>query len=151
MAGQNMKEDAQLTCEIEIFKMVAEHFRQDLREFWHRANFYLLTNAGLLSAFLMAYPTLVEGQAIIAIIIPLVGLTIAIFWFIVLRGALYWIQQWRKQVIKLSKELDRFQCYVEIETSVQQKPYLEPSYVTHLLPLIFVIAWLVLCVVAFLE
>ncbi|MGD0072450.1 MAG: hypothetical protein ABSB71_12935 [Candidatus Bathyarchaeia archaeon] len=52
MAIQDDKKDSK-TCDIENFKMVAEHFNQDLREFWSRASFYLVANTGLFSAFLI--------------------------------------------------------------------------------------------------
>lgn len=151
MNTQNLEKDAQLARDIEIFRIVTEHFRQDIREFWTRANFYLLAHAGLFSAFVMTYPTLIKYQATIAVTIPILGLIIAIVWFIVLRGAIYWLERWREQVIKLAKELDRFQCYVEVESSTRQKRFLSPSYVTQFLPLIFAIIWLAILVLIFTE
>jgi len=62
MASQDAKKDLETDRDIEVFKMVTSHFRQDLREFWNRANFYLLTNAGLFSAFLIIYPALIKDQ-----------------------------------------------------------------------------------------
>jgi len=148
---QNFEKDAQLARDIEIFRIVTEHFRQDIREFWTRANFYLLAHAGLFSAFAMTYPTLIKYHATIALTIPILGLIIAIVWFIVLRGTIYWLERWREQVIKLAKELDRFQCYVEVESSTRQKRFLSPSYVTQFLPLIFAIIWLAILVLIFAE
>jgi hypothetical protein len=146
MDDQKDDKNAQRACDIEIFKIVSEHFRQDIREFWTRANFYLLTHTALFSAFIVIYPTLTNAHISIGILVPILGLSISIFWFIVLRGAVYWIQQWREQVIKLSKELDRFQCYCEVENLVKQKKFLSPSYLTKYLPLIFAVAWLAILV-----
>jgi len=151
MASQDMKKDEQLACDIEVFKMITSHFRQDLREFWNRANFYLLINAGLFSAFLIIYPAVIKDHVIIVIVVPILGLTIATFWFFVLRGAVYWIEQWREEVIKLSRELDRFQCYARIESSVKQRRSFSPSYLTQFLPLVFVITWLVMLVLVLIE
>jgi hypothetical protein len=74
--------------------------------------------------------------------IPLLGLGTAIIWFIVLKGAINFLQSWREQVIRLDKELDRFQCYVEVESLVKRNPLSSPSYVTQFLPLVFIAIWL---------
>lgn len=141
----------QQTCDIENFKMVVEHFNQDLREFWNRANFYLVTHAGLFSAFLIIYPSLIKDHLLIVIVVPLIGVIIAAFWYLVLRGASYWIEQWREEVIRLSKELDRFQCYAKIESSVKHRRFFSPSYLTRFLPIVFMIAWVVILAIVLLE
>jgi hypothetical protein len=38
------------TADLEVFKMVDQHFRDDLGKFWQRSNFYLLAEAPLFSA-----------------------------------------------------------------------------------------------------
>lgn len=149
--GEKDTEKDSRICDIENFKMVAEHFNQDLREYWNRANFYLVTNAGLLSAFLIIYPTLINDHAWLTILVPCLGITIAVMWFLVLRGALYWIDRWRDQIIRLSKELDRFQCYFEVENSMEKRKSLSPSYLTKFLPIAFVLAWVVILVMVLLE
>ena len=149
--SQDVKKDAQLARDIENFKIIAEHFRQDIREFWTRANFYLLAHTGLFSAFVISYPTLIGDQTLIAMSIPILGLIIGILWFMVLQNALHWLQQWREQVIKLSKKLDRFQCYAEVESSAKQRPFLQPDYVTQFLPLVFIITWLAILVLILIE
>jgi hypothetical protein len=142
---------SQPRCDMENFKMVVEHFNQDLREFWNRANFYLLTNAGLFSAFLIVYPSLLTDHPLIVMVVPVLGATIAILWYLVLHGAQYWIEQWRQEVIKLSKELDRFQCYALIESSLKSKKSKSPSYLTQLLPIVFAVAWIVILVIVLVE
>jgi hypothetical protein len=137
------------TWDIEIFKIVTDHLKQDTREFWTRANFYLVAHAGLLSAFAVANPALTRFQMIIRIGIPFVGLFTATLWFIVLRGSIKWLQRWREQVMKLDKELDRFRCYIEVESFAEQKPLSSPSYVTQFLPLIFMAVWLAMLLSSF--
>ena len=141
----------QRTCDIENFKMVTEHFRQDVREFWTRANFFLLAQTALFSAFVVVYPSLATEQAIVVVTVPIFGLILALFWFFVLRGAIFWIRRWREQVIKLSKELDRFHCYVEVETLVNKKRLRSPSYLTQFLPLVFSAVWLAILVLVILQ
>jgi hypothetical protein len=150
MTSQEKKKD-QASCDIEIFKMVTSHFDQDLREFWNRANFYLLINAGLFSAFLIVYPALIKDHVLIVVEVPLLGITIAAFWYLTLRGAQYWIGQWRDEVIRLSKELDRFQCYANIEALVKKRRFLSPSYLTKFLPIVFMIAWIMILVPVLVE
>ena len=141
----------QQRIDMENFKIVADHFNQDLCEFWNRANFYLLTNAGLLSAFLIVYPTLMNEYLIIVLIVPILGVSISVLWYLVLHGALYWIEQWRKQIIRLSKELDRFQCYASVETLVNRSKSKSPSYLTQFIPIVFLLAWIAILVVVVLE
>lgn len=141
----------QRTCDLENFKLVAEHFNQDLREFWNRANFYLVVNAGLFSAFLIIYPALIEDHLPIVILVPLLGIAIATLWFLVLRGALYWIEQWRQQIMKLSKELDRFQCYFNVESSLKERRFSSPSFLTKFVPIVFVMAWITILAIVLLE
>ncbi|MCW4007496.1 MAG: hypothetical protein NWF09_02220 [Candidatus Bathyarchaeota archaeon] len=121
MASQNTDKKEPTACNIELFKLTAEHFRQDLREFWNRANFYLLINTGLFSAFLVVYPQLANNYPVIVVIVPTLGIAIALIWFFVLRGAYHWISQWREEVIRLSEALDKFKCYANIEKAGMQR------------------------------
>lgn len=151
MATQDNKKSQATDCDIENFKMVTEHFRQDLREYWNRANFYLVTNAGLFSAFLIIYPTLAATHSSMVLLVPILGISIATLWFLVLRGALFWIEQWRQQVIKLSKELDRFQCYYQVESMLKERRYLSPSNLTKFVSVVFILAWVAIFTIVLIE
>jgi len=140
--NKNLERDTPLSQDVEIFKIVTDHFKQDIREFWTRSNFYLLAQIGLFSVFVATFSTSTGFKTTISISIAILGLVIAVFWFVILRGAIEWLRQWRNQVIKLDREIDRFQCYVEVESLVEQKLFLSPSYMIQFLPLIFVITWL---------
>jgi len=127
--------------DFEVFSIVTDHFKQDTREFWTRANFYLVAHAGLFSVFFIDYPGMIKAPSLLILVIPALGFTIAIFWFFVLRGAMTFLSRWRDQVIRLDRELDRFQCYVEVESTIKQNPLSSPSYLTQFLPLFFGVAW----------
>lgn len=144
--GTEEKKLSQQECDIEIFKMVGDHFNQDLREFWNRANFYLLTNAGLFSAFLIIYPTLLNGHFFLVALVPAVGISIATLWFLVLNSSLYWIDKWRQEMVRLSKEIDRFKCFATIESEVFEEKFKSPSYLTQIIPLIFLFAWIIILI-----
>jgi len=140
MSQGDAQENLRRSSDLEIFKIVTDHLKQDTAEFWTRANFYLLAHAGLLSAFVVSYPTMRQEIAIIRVI-PILGVFTGIFWLVVLRGSIMWIQLWREQVTRLDEELDRFRCYTEVESLAKRKPFSSPSYLTQFLPLMFVIAW----------
>jgi hypothetical protein len=145
-ANTNDKEKLQKECDIESYKIVTEHFRQDIREFWNRANFFLLAQTALLSAFMVGFSTLLPDQIVVILTFLFFGFAMAIFWFFVLRGAVFWIEKWREQVIKLSKEIDRFQCYFEVENLVKKTGLKSPSNLTQYFPLGFAVAWLVIII-----
>lgn len=135
--------------DLEIFRIVTEHFRQDLELFWTRTNFYLVAEAALLSVLFAIWSGDPErNDKLLGLGICIVGLIIAVYWAVVLRGALYWIRQWRQQVIKIDRVVNRFQSYVHIENHVNNSPLLSPSFVTSSLPMIFLVIWLILIVVA---
>ena len=85
--------------DIELFKILTEHFGS-------RSNFYLLAQAALFSVFVATYSTLTNSYTILRIAISLLGLIIAIFWFMALRGSILWIQLWRERIIKIDKEIE---------------------------------------------
>ena len=140
------RERAVSQSDLIIYQLVVDHFKQDTREFWTRANFYLVAHAGLFSAYLVAIPVVKGSWNLVNVVIPLLGLGIAVIWFIVLRGAITFLGRWRDQVMRLDRELDRFQCYVDVEGLVKKKPFSSPSYVTQFLPIFFGIVWLALLV-----
>jgi hypothetical protein len=150
MSTQDRKKSV-TKCDIENFKIISEHFRQDLREFWNRANFYLVTNTGLFSAFLIVYPSLSRDHLAIVFIVPILGIAIASLWLIVLRGALFWIKQWREQIKNLSKQLDRFECYYNVESMLEEHKYKSPSYLTQFVPVAFIGAWVSILLILLCE
>ncbi len=144
--ASNSLKDQINKIDIETYKIVADHFNQDLREFWNRANFYLITNTGLFSAFILIYPTLLDGYSFLVSLVPIIGLSIALLWFLVLKGSLHWIDKWRQEMIKLSNEIDRFHCFASIESELTKKKIKSPSYLTQVMPLIFFVAWILILV-----
>jgi hypothetical protein len=70
-----------------VYQVVVDHFKQDTREFWTRANFFLVAHAGLFSAFVVAYPGMAGRYDLMSLSIPLLGLGTTVIWYIVLKGA----------------------------------------------------------------
>jgi hypothetical protein len=130
--------------DLEVFKMVADHFNQDLREFWVRNNMYLFITGILVSVFASlgsngAYRTAV----------PAFGLLISIFWFAVSRGSYQWMRAWRHELCEIDLLLDRFQVFHRVERQFRQKHRMwSASWVTQWLPVAVGIGWLALLLLA---
>lgn len=133
------------TSDLEVYKEVGQHFRQDLREFWTRSNFYLVVQAGLLSVFTSIANRPSENNIAISIVLGILGLSLAVIWFIVARGSLIWIRKWRANMIEIDEVIDRHHFY-KVEHFAAQSPLMSPSNVTQYLPLVFGISWLVVLV-----
>jgi hypothetical protein len=62
------KQHAQwLTVDREVYKVVTDHFKQNVREFWSHSNFYLVVQAGLLSVFVSMSPLSSEYENTVTI------------------------------------------------------------------------------------
>jgi len=131
--------------DLKVYDAVLAHFRQDISLFWTRADFYLVVQAGLLSVTVNAFAnrSLANGKFIIVGLCT-VGLSLTIFWYLVMRGSTFWLGKWREQVIELDTAISRFKSFALVETQVKGSPSLSPSRITQYLPLVFVIAWVVL-------
>jgi hypothetical protein len=134
-----------LHADLQVYRAITEHFRQDVREFWTRSNFYLLVQAGLLSVFatLLSLKTSSYSKAMF-VAFGILGLVIGIIWFIVSKGAVHWIRRWREQAIALDNIVDRHKIYERVESFAASSPLMSPSNVTQYVPIVFCIAWLVL-------
>jgi hypothetical protein len=100
-----------LLADLEVFKVVGEHYRQDLRDFWTRSNFYLVVEGGLLSVFFSRLGNTSKYEIAIDFAFILLGGLLAVIWFFVARNSLFWIQQWRTQMIEVDEKVDRLQCF----------------------------------------
>jgi len=130
-------------ADIEVFKMVAEHFRQDLREFWVRNNMYLLVTGVLVSVFAS-----LGSEGAYRSALPAFGLLVCIFWFAVSYGSSRWLQVWRDELCKLDRELDRFQVFYRVEKRDRVSHVWSPAWVTRFLPVVVGVGWLALLIVA---
>lgn len=135
-----------LPADLEVYRAVTDHFKQDLSAFWVRSNFYLIVEAGLLSAFAALVPKGSSVQHAMALGMAGVGLSIAVVWFVVARGAVAWIRRWRQEVRELDRVVDRHRVYERVETFASTNPLKSPSNVTQYLPLLFCAAWIALIV-----
>jgi hypothetical protein len=131
--------EAVLLRDIEMYKLVVDHYNQDLREFWQRSNLYLLIDAGLLS-IAASQP---QGS-FRSMLLSLFGILISLTWYLVARGSIVWIRQWRREVESVDEVVSRLGSFHRLERPVHQRPWSSPSWVTQWLPLVFLAGWIAL-------
>ena len=130
--------------DVAVYTAVIGHYKQDLREFFTRSNFYLVAVAALLAAFFGRE----NPDPKVSILIAAMGLVLSLFWFCVAVGTAFWIEQWRNQARMVSRALDRrFDAYSEAEEPHQQplhkKLLRSVEGATMCLPGVFAVAWLI--------
>ncbi|MEE9465339.1 MAG: hypothetical protein V3W14_07200 [Candidatus Neomarinimicrobiota bacterium] len=151
MVDYSSRPEDLFAADLEVYKVVNGHFRQDLREFWVRSNFYLLVQAALVSVYAVTADISSDYSVAIHSVLGVLGFMVAIVWFIVTRGSLRWLQRWRDQMLLVERRVDRKPCYAEVEKLATMKPIMSPSYVTHFLPILFCAAWALLIVLFFVQ
>lgn len=133
----------------DIFKMVSEHYRQDLREFWTRANMYVLSQAFLFSAFAVLASNFSNNKGhvhghdfLIMIMVAIVGISIALCGLIVAWSSREWIARWKEATLQLDRIFNKHNTYTYTEN--EKKPLFDPTWWTMLLPGIFAFTWIIL-------
>lgn len=132
--------------DIAVFEAVTDHFKQDIREFFTRSNFYLAVQGALLSAVVIRKIPETTFEHIINTGIVIAGLSIVYFWWRVAEGSFFWINTWRQEVRFLSREISRFHSYDKMERIAQENPDKSPEGLTKVLPRLFALLWIVLWV-----
>lgn len=129
-----------------VFQAVADHYKQDLREFFTRANFYLAVHAALLTAIGIRDAPDTQLDYAVTIIIILAGVVLSCVWGVVSYGSVFWIRQWREEIQRLSKAHSPTDSYDKVEDDWKTHPYRSPEEITKFLPWFFGIVWVALAV-----
>jgi hypothetical protein len=137
--------------DVEIFRAVTEHYRQDIREFWSRSNFYLLVEAGLLSVYVSLGSQLSPLKQAMSLSLGIFGLVIAVVWLLVCRASVVWIRRWRSFTVDLDKIIDRHRVYSRAEGFASTNPLFSSSTITQILPVLFFLGWITLIVIRLVE
>ena len=127
-----------------VFESVADHYKQDLREFFTRANFYLAVHAALLAAIGIRDAPDSRLDWAVTIIIASAGVVLACVWGLVSHGSVLWIRRWRKEIQRLSRKYSPTESYHNIEKDAICQRYQSPEELTKFLPWFFGIVWLAL-------
>ncbi len=154
---QNQPKDGRSLCEdhlgvddrdTEVYRAVTDHFRQDLREFFSRSNFFLVAEAALLSAFYAIQSKLISPPDQVNIgdlwsnkALALAGLLLTVIWLLVSCSSAFWIRRWRREVKTISEDLSNIRSYKNVEVVGCLTDLLRPEHITILLPLLFLGLW----------
>ncbi len=131
-------------AQVEVYKAVAEHFRLNIREFWTRSSFFLVAHAALLSGFAVITTRDGEQDAAIGIILGTLGVAVAICWLVVAWISVRWIDRWRDRILSIEEVVDKYRCFDKAENVGG----LRAQDVAKFLPLLFLIGWIALIVLA---
>ena len=127
-----------------VFEAVADHYKQDLREFFTRANFYLAVHAALLTAIGIRQVPDSRADWAVTLIIAIAGVVLACVWGLASYASVLWIRRWRKEIQQLSREYSPTETYHNIEEEANRHRYQSPEELTKFLPWFFGIIWLAL-------
>ena len=128
------------------FNAITDHFKQDLREFFTRSNFYLAVQAALLSVSGVRDTPTNLFDYVVTLVLVLTGLALSVFWGIVAYGSVQWIKRWREEIQRLSKEYSETKSYYRIEKWDKERPLRSAERVTMYLPWLFGIIWIVFAI-----
>ncbi len=129
-----------------VFEAVADHYKQDLREFFTRSNFYLAVHVALLSAIGIRDAPQSDFDYAVTIIILAAGVVLACVWGFVSCGSVFWIRRWRKEIQELSRNYSPTKSYDNIEVYASRLWWKSPEEITKFLPWFFGIIWVALAI-----
>ncbi len=112
------------------FNAITDHFRQDVREFFTRSNFYLAVQAALLSVSGFRVTPANFFDYVVTLVLILTGLALSVFWGVVAYGSVLWIRRWRDEVRRLSAEYSETKSYDRIEALADEHPLQSPERIT---------------------
>ncbi len=130
--------------DVQFYTHVVEHFRQDIREFFIRSNFYFVGETAIMYVVYSRGAPATLGDLLLSLLAVAFGITVAIYWHFVSRGAIVWMHKWRQEVIRIDKMISRFKSYSRLETEMLGKRVFYPSELTSRLPAAFLVFWTVI-------
>lgn len=134
-------EDPRRDSDLEIFKVVVEHFRHNLEMFWQPYTLFILIQGALITVF-TSTTSLGRDRSALAVF----GILLSAYWAWI--GWTRWrlINHWRKEVMRLDLTVDRHLAFFWVETHAQRRPLLIPAYSALALPPLMAVGWIVLWV-----
>ncbi len=123
------------------FNAITDHFKQDLREFFSRSNFYLAVQAALLSVSGLRDTPANSFDYVVTFVLILTGLVLSVFWGVVAHGSVLWIGRWRDEVRRLSRDYSETKSYDRVEALGDGHPLQSAERITMYLPWLFGIIW----------
>jgi hypothetical protein len=136
---RNLSEEAQLEVDLEVFKVVVEHFRHNLEIFWQHYILFIAIQGALLTVATDKNSSDPRKQALAGF-----GILLSAFWWWI--GWRRWklIELWREEVMRLDLVVDRHASFFSVETKVRRRPLGIPAFSALFLPPLIGIGWIVL-------
>ncbi len=136
---RDASEGRQTDVDLEVFKVVVEHFRHNLEIFWQHYLLFLGIQGALITVF-TGRESSHKGQGALVIF----GILLSVYWGWVAWTRWMLIDRWREEVKRLDLEVDRHLAFFWVETHVRRDPFLIPAFSALLLPLLIAVGWIVL-------
>ena len=129
-------------ADIAVFRVVSEHFRNDLTIFWQQTAVFLVAVGALVAVFMQS-----KAGSLVTWVVGGLGIFLTAFWLWVGWKRARLIDIWRGHVMTIDQVVDQYKFYDQVERSMRSKPWDSPTTVTKFLPGLLVIAWIVLLIV----
>jgi hypothetical protein len=129
-------------ADIAVFRVVSEHFRNDLMIFWQQTGLFLVAVGALVTIYVQSQ----DPRSLISWVVWILGLLLTAFWFWVGWNRARLIDVWRGHVIKIDQDVDRYGFYNKVESDVRKSWWKSPTTVTKFLPGFLLLAWIALMI-----
>jgi hypothetical protein len=130
-------------ADMEVFKVVVEHFQHNLTMFWQHFTFFSVIQGALVSVF-SSIGFRSESEPIVRAV-AIFGFVLSLFWCWVAWGRWTLIDTWREEVRRLDLVVDRHSVFYRVEEDLRnRRPLLIPAYAGLFLPPVIALGWVVL-------
>jgi|1186.fasta_scaffold14214_2 hypothetical protein len=99
--------------ELEVFKVVSEHFRNDFKMVWEHSNFFFLVEGALLTVFASLSGR--KNQEDVVSALAYIGLATSVLWWWAAASRMYLVDEWRAQMVKVDDRVDPLRVFCDIE------------------------------------
>jgi hypothetical protein len=126
----------------ELFRVVNEHYRNDICAIWERSQYFMLSDLGLLAFFYSN--SFDRTDPFSKEWISATGLALSIVWLLIILTTIRWIDVWRRAVVDVEKKLHPFGPFTRGESIGGRKfhEFARPEYYAAFLALLFALLWL---------
>jgi hypothetical protein len=129
-------------ADMEVFKVVVEHFRHNLTTYWQQFTFFSAIQGALVSVFSNVGSRSESEPTVRAVAI--FGFVLALFWWWTAWGRWYLIDKWREEVRQLDLVVDYHSVFYRVEKDVRERPRLIPAFAGLFLPPVIAFGWIAL-------